>query len=118
MNEKTSAQYTLCLGYLITTGTVITSAACTEIVNRKPNMLLFGTIRSQYEDFPIRAPIATIIRHPQYESATGANNLALIKLSDPIKPTAAIFPGCLWRNKTHTPLVATLQTFGWLMVNL
>uniref|UniRef100_A0A182PJK4 Peptidase S1 domain-containing protein n=1 Tax=Anopheles epiroticus TaxID=199890 RepID=A0A182PJK4_9DIPT len=100
----------VCLGFLITTGTVITSAACTEIENRKPNMLLLGSFGSRYQDVGIEAPIKTIIRHPQYDSVTGANNVALIKLHNPIEPSAAVYPGCLWRNATHTPLVATLQT--------
>uniref|UniRef100_A0A182K530 Peptidase S1 domain-containing protein n=1 Tax=Anopheles christyi TaxID=43041 RepID=A0A182K530_9DIPT len=110
IDKNSKDMFSLCLGYLITTGTVITSAACTEIKNRKPNFLRLGSIYSRYEDFTIHAPIKTIIRHPKYDYATGANNLALIKLINPIEPTAALFPGCLWRNKTHTPLVATMQT--------
>uniref|UniRef100_A0A182WR33 Peptidase S1 domain-containing protein n=1 Tax=Anopheles minimus TaxID=112268 RepID=A0A182WR33_9DIPT len=111
MDENSEKLLILCLGYLITTGTVITSAACTQIPNHKPIFLKLGSFGSRYEDFAIRAPIDSIIPHPQYDATTGANNLALLKLKQPIQPTAAVFPGCLWRNETHTPLVSTVHSY-------
>uniref|UniRef100_A0A182YF60 Peptidase S1 domain-containing protein n=1 Tax=Anopheles stephensi TaxID=30069 RepID=A0A182YF60_ANOST len=102
--------YILCLGYLITTGTAITSAACTQVENHKPNFLRLGILNGQYEDAAIAGPIKRVITHPRYDPVTGANNIALVKLFEPIVPTAAIFPGCLWRNETHTPLVSTIHT--------
>ncbi|XP_049294355.1 transmembrane protease serine 9-like [Anopheles funestus] len=110
MDERSGDSHMLCLGYLITTSTAITSAACTLIENRKPNFLTLGSIRSQYEDPSIRARIKSIISHPQYNSITETNNLALLKLFEAIQPTAAVFPGCLWRNETHTPLVSTIHS--------
>uniref|UniRef100_A0A182MYB5 Peptidase S1 domain-containing protein n=1 Tax=Anopheles dirus TaxID=7168 RepID=A0A182MYB5_9DIPT len=101
-------QHTLCLGYLITTGTIITSAACTLIENHKPDQVILGSIQNLDDQAAVQKPIESIIRHPEYYSDTGANDLALLKLFVPIQPTAAIFPACLWRNETHTPLVATL----------
>lgn len=111
VDENSDEPYILCLGYLITTSTAITSAACTRIQNHKPTFLKLGSFGSRYEDFAIRAPIDRIIPHPQYDSTTRANNIALLKLKAPIQPTAAVFPGCLWRNKTHTPLVATIHSY-------
>uniref|UniRef100_A0A182LYH1 Peptidase S1 domain-containing protein n=1 Tax=Anopheles culicifacies TaxID=139723 RepID=A0A182LYH1_9DIPT len=39
MDEDSSKSYILCLGYLITTSTAITSAACTQFQNHKPKLL-------------------------------------------------------------------------------
>ncbi|XP_050079618.1 uncharacterized protein LOC126567441 [Anopheles maculipalpis] len=109
--EKPSRKlYTLCLGYLITTGTAITSAGCTQIKNRKPHLLRLGSISSQYEDSSISAPIKRIIPHSRYDATTGANNVALLMLFQHIEPTAAVYPGCLWRNETHTPLVSEIHS--------
>ncbi|XP_053668470.1 uncharacterized protein LOC128718879 [Anopheles marshallii] len=118
MDESSSETDTLCLGYLITTSTAITSAACTQLVNHEPNFLRLGSIRSRYDDPSIMAPIKSIVTHSQYDSVKRANNIALLKLIKPIQPTAAVFPGCLWRNETHTPLISTIHSIVKSQLNL
>ncbi|XP_050092600.1 uncharacterized protein LOC126575779 [Anopheles aquasalis] len=98
----------VCLGYLITTQAVLTTAECTTLPGPKPNIVRLGATYAQFEDSSKITEIGEIIMHPRYEERTKANNIALLKLADYMPPTRAIFPGCLWPNATHTPLQSTL----------
>uniref|UniRef100_A0A182FUI2 Peptidase S1 domain-containing protein n=1 Tax=Anopheles albimanus TaxID=7167 RepID=A0A182FUI2_ANOAL len=99
----------VCLGYLITTQAVLTTAECMTMPGPgEPNFVRLGAIFGEFEDSTKLTAIDEIITHPRYEQRTNANNIALLKLPDYMRPTKAVFPGCLWSNATHTPLESTL----------
>ncbi|XP_058125100.1 uncharacterized protein LOC131285452 [Anopheles ziemanni] len=102
----------LCLGYLITTDSVLTTAMCTMKKDRRPNLVRLGYIMRQFEDSTLYSELESILIHPQFDSSTGEHNVALLKLAYPIIPTPGAFPGCLWRNETHTPLASSLLSIG------
>ncbi|XP_058066844.1 transmembrane protease serine 9 [Anopheles bellator] len=116
-NRTSGTTELLCLGYLITTGHVLTTAACVTMEGREPTLVRVGFIFAlNNEDSPVMTSIERITVHPLYRPRTspGANNIALLKLTDYIRPTSTVFPGCLWRNGTHTPLKSTLFSIdGW-----
>ncbi|XP_052862627.1 transmembrane protease serine 9-like [Anopheles cruzii] len=109
-NQTSGAMEIICLGYLITTGHVLTTAVCVTAADPEPTLVRLGFIFAQKNgDSSAQTSIERITVHPQYRPRTkGGNNIALLKLTDYIRPTSAVFPGCLWRNGTHTPLTATL----------
>ncbi|XP_049538254.1 uncharacterized protein LOC125952677 [Anopheles darlingi] len=94
-----------CSGTLITRSVVVTTAYC---------LLANGTIPTVV-NIPEASPNATlglpkpisikeVIIHPGYNASALQNNIGLVRLEQPIVPTARKYPICLWQNETHTPL--------------
>ncbi|KAI4455114.1 serine protease gd n-terminus [Holotrichia oblita] len=59
--------------------------------------------------------VSKIIRHPQYDSKTYSNDIAVIKLSQPAEFTDFVRPICLWEGaRDFNPLVGKFGTVvGW-----
>ncbi|KFB47362.1 hypothetical protein ZHAS_00015605 [Anopheles sinensis] len=93
-----------CIGYLITTNTIISSASCAEFQPRKPSVARIGSLNADDTANYLLQPIRRVTVHEDYDDETGLNNLALIQLTAHIKPTAFYFPGCLFTNTTHVPV--------------
>ncbi|XP_041776804.1 uncharacterized protein LOC121596170 isoform X2 [Anopheles merus] len=94
----TKAQWS-CKGTLITSNAVLASAKCLQQQSFAPSVIRLGL----YEAAPVVNVEETIL-HPEFDVASGKNNIALIKMRDAIdRSTIAIHPACLWKNQTHTP---------------
>uniref|UniRef100_A0A182J7I9 Peptidase S1 domain-containing protein n=1 Tax=Anopheles atroparvus TaxID=41427 RepID=A0A182J7I9_ANOAO len=92
-----------CIGYLISTNTIVTSARCAEAKSWKPTVARIGMLNSENPSNYLLQPIRRVTVHEEYDDNTGANNLALVQLTAHIKPTVFFFPGCLFSNETHVP---------------
>ncbi|EAA14933.4 AGAP009252-PA, partial [Anopheles gambiae str. PEST] len=97
-NGDAKAQWS-CRGTLITSKAVLTSAKCLQQQSIAPSVIRLGLNEA--------APVVNVeetILHPEFDVASGKNNIALIKMKDAIdQSTIAINPACLWKNQTHTP---------------
>ncbi|XP_055542126.1 uncharacterized protein LOC129727892 isoform X2 [Wyeomyia smithii] len=85
-----------CLASLITKRTAVTSASCALSQPNKPTTAVLANNES--------IAIEQTVVHPDYNSNDNSNNIALVKLTNEVKPTAAVYPACVWTNITHTPL--------------
>jgi hypothetical protein len=72
-----------CAGSLITESFVMTAAHCSQVNNRKPNVVRLGDIDLKSPDddqFVQQYGIYSIIKHPQYSVITNQHDIALIRL--------------------------------------
>uniref|UniRef100_A0A182N9N9 Peptidase S1 domain-containing protein n=1 Tax=Anopheles dirus TaxID=7168 RepID=A0A182N9N9_9DIPT len=82
--QNSSNRSSNCIGYLISTRGVVTSASC---------LLESDT------------PYNVVRLHAnEYDKNTQSNNIAVVKLASAITPTSRVFPACLWQNVTHSPV--------------
>lgn len=44
----------------------------------------------------INVQVESVVVHPEYDPSTVYNDIALVKLSEPLTPTRLIHPACLW----------------------
>uniref|UniRef100_A0A8W7Q2R0 Peptidase S1 domain-containing protein n=1 Tax=Anopheles coluzzii TaxID=1518534 RepID=A0A8W7Q2R0_ANOCL len=102
-----------CIAYLISTRAVVTSASCLVSKEFEPTVVRLGNIRSGPQTTNIAIiPISTVEIHPEFNQSTFENNIALLKLTLPVQPTVYMFPGCLWQNKTHSPVESAIFRGG------
>uniref|UniRef100_A0A182M9Z3 Peptidase S1 domain-containing protein n=1 Tax=Anopheles culicifacies TaxID=139723 RepID=A0A182M9Z3_9DIPT len=98
-----------CIGYLISTRAVVTSASCLAPNEYLPNVVRIGGFQSaQFATDIAIIPIESTKYHPEFNMSTYENNIALLKLASPVQPTVTTFPGCLWQNTTHNPVEARI----------
>ncbi|XP_041785288.1 uncharacterized protein LOC121600615 [Anopheles merus] len=102
-----------CIAYLISTRAVVTSASCLLSKEFEPTVVRLGNIRSGPQTTNIAIiPIGTVEIHPEFNQTTFENNIALLKLTLPVQPTVYMFPGCLWQNKTYSPVESAIFRGG------
>uniref|UniRef100_A0A182PE76 Peptidase S1 domain-containing protein n=1 Tax=Anopheles epiroticus TaxID=199890 RepID=A0A182PE76_9DIPT len=88
-----------CRGTLITSKAVLTTAKCVQKHTNSPSFVRLG----MEDDAPVVTVEETVV-HPQFNSSSGKNDLAVVKLKDSIEQsTTEKYPACLWTNQTHTP---------------
>uniref|UniRef100_A0A182M250 Peptidase S1 domain-containing protein n=1 Tax=Anopheles culicifacies TaxID=139723 RepID=A0A182M250_9DIPT len=92
-----------CLGYLISSKIIVTSARCMETYPHKPTVARVGSVQASDASNYVLQPIRRVRVHEDYDPLTGVNNIALIALTAPIEINVFHFPGCLYQNDTHTP---------------
>ncbi|XP_040170733.1 uncharacterized protein LOC120904634 [Anopheles arabiensis] len=82
-----------CLGYLISSRGVVTSASCVKAKFAYPNI-----VRNVHPTDRIVVPIESVHIHPEYNETGEAHDIALIKLSTEDYMTVNLFPVCLWQS--------------------
>uniref|UniRef100_A0A182QDD3 Peptidase S1 domain-containing protein n=1 Tax=Anopheles farauti TaxID=69004 RepID=A0A182QDD3_9DIPT len=92
-----------CLGYLITTNAIVTSARCVDQNPSKPTVVRIGSLQASDVNHYVLLTIRRVRVHEDYDPATGVNNIALVMLTSPINPNTFYYPGCVFRNSTHLP---------------
>uniref|UniRef100_A0A182VT79 Peptidase S1 domain-containing protein n=1 Tax=Anopheles minimus TaxID=112268 RepID=A0A182VT79_9DIPT len=92
-----------CLGHLITSKVIITSARCMETFPHKPTVAKIGSVQASDASNFVVQPIRRVRMHEDYDPLTGVNNIALVVLTAPIDINVFHFPGCLFQNNTHIP---------------
>lgn len=93
------------MGVIISGQLVLTTASCLE--NEVPPV-----VRLSFKETIV--PIESISVHKDYNVTDKTNDIALIKLQQPMTWTPHLFPSCLWLNQTHTPIVMRLMQRGKL----
>ncbi|XP_053678142.1 uncharacterized protein LOC128728536 [Anopheles nili] len=93
-----------CMGFLITLNTVVTSARCVESYPHKPGVIRIGAMGASRSSDYVLKTVRQVRVHEDYDKMTGINNIALIQLTSPIKANPFHYPGCLYRNQTHSPV--------------
>uniref|UniRef100_UPI0020FFC578 phenoloxidase-activating factor 1-like n=1 Tax=Anopheles coluzzii TaxID=1518534 RepID=UPI0020FFC578 len=88
-----------CLGYLISSRGVVTSASCVKAKFAYPNI-----VRNVHPTDRIVVPIASVHIHPEYNETDRSHDIALIKLSREDYITVNLFPVCLWQSRFNEQL--------------
>jgi len=78
----------ICSGAIITSDTIITAASCVQSYGSIE--VRVGTSSRDYDGTGFLLEVCEIIGHPQYNCWRFDNNLALLKLCDPLKTSEAI----------------------------
>uniref|UniRef100_A0A182SJG9 Peptidase S1 domain-containing protein n=1 Tax=Anopheles maculatus TaxID=74869 RepID=A0A182SJG9_9DIPT len=99
-----------CYGYLISTRGVVSSASCLLEQAELPNIVRLGGLGISNNPETIR--IEKVEIHPRYNKTTQQNNIAIVKLASTVKPSEQAFPGCLWQNFTHSPVLQQVYDFS------
>ncbi|XP_062547731.1 uncharacterized protein LOC134213124 isoform X2 [Armigeres subalbatus] len=89
-----------CMGSIITAQLVLTTASCLgDDVPVVVQLSVNETI----------VPIESISLHEDYNTTHTYDDIAVIRLIEPLIWNSYLFPICLWTNQSHTPLVMRLN---------
>ncbi|KAK9751324.1 Trypsin [Popillia japonica] len=110
-----------CGGTLISRQFILTAAHCLQGFARAPLKPTDIQIQLGRYDLNLDSPgsqnheVSAIYIHPSYSRINYANNLALIRLRNPVQYDDFVRPACLWKgDNTYSNLVGTTGTaVGW-----
>ncbi|XP_061613070.1 prostasin [Phyllopteryx taeniolatus] len=104
----------ICGGNVISEGWVLTAAHCILSTEFSPWLMYFGK-QNQSTTSPneVTRTVAQIIVHPQYNSVTFQNDVALMRLSSPITYSDYIRPICMASNSSHFNNATRCWGTGW-----
>ncbi|XP_055345809.1 trypsin-3-like isoform X1 [Paramacrobiotus metropolitanus] len=93
---------------------IITAAHCAYRIRKRRMVIRLGALDVDYDDQAddslsyVDARVASVKIHPDFDSVTFENDLALLKLSEPVRLAPNIVPICL------APFMDYIGTFGML----
>ncbi|XP_017077377.2 trypsin delta [Drosophila eugracilis] len=99
-----------CSGAIISSDTIITAASCVSTYSRAVEVRV-GTNSRDYDGTGVVLPLCDIISHPRYDFWRFDNNLALLKLCDPLQTSSTIKPIILADSVPEDN--TWLQVSGW-----
>ena len=94
--------YGLCGGSLISDQFVLTAAHCKEMTRVAPTMVRLGAVNiKKPESGAMDEPIEKFISHEKYNKTSKENDIALVRLRDPIfEFSASVRPACLHQTSS------------------
>uniref|UniRef100_A0A182U5D5 Peptidase S1 domain-containing protein n=1 Tax=Anopheles melas TaxID=34690 RepID=A0A182U5D5_9DIPT len=88
-----------CIGTMISNRTFLTAASCLE----GKGTLKYVTLDNREIQMVALMVVEKVTVHPEYDSTTKRNNIALITVMHRTEIAFGKSPICLWSNQTHTP---------------
>lgn len=106
-----------CGGTLISSQHVLTAAHCVNNVDKKvPIEVRIGSEDLKSGNATQRIPIGDAILHPQYKRSTNYNDVAILKLSSPVRMEKNVRPICIETKSVSAADVSSnvsLIVIGW-----
>ncbi|CAH1407200.1 unnamed protein product [Nezara viridula] len=114
--QTVQSTWTFCGGAIVTPWHVVTAAHCFEDVEAKDLVVVVGAhdVNSKYEYASSRHRAEKIIIHPQYNSKTTVNDIAIVVTSTEIKYNKFVGPACMPSGVLGNEMVGQmLKAIGW-----
>lgn len=103
-----------CGGSLISELFVLTAAHCSKADRTSPSTIRLGELNLKVKDRgnpEVDIAIDSFISHEAYNKETRENDIALVKMAQPVRLSASIRPACL--QQTESVAKAKAVATGW-----
>ncbi|XP_076764630.1 chymotrypsinogen B [Xylocopa sonorina] len=106
-----------CSGTILNKWTILTTANCAlaKSIDYRLDSVLVGEFNAETDsDCNIqRLNISHVIKHPNYQAETFANNIAMLRLKEPLQYTVTAQPVCLLPRDKYINVGVTSVLVGW-----
>lgn len=87
----------LSFGSLISEQYILTVAHSTKFGQKKPDIVRLGAVDLNQKDQHVKDyEVSEVITHPNYTARWAYNDIALVRLREPVSFSESIRPACLW----------------------